>query len=40
MTEERLNGLQLLYTHRDISCDAERVVEEFAQRNPRWMRMQ
>ena len=36
MTEERLNGLALLYTHRDISCDAERVVEEFAQRNPRY----
>lgn len=40
MTEERLNGLALLYTHRDISCDAERVVQEFAQRNPRRMRMQ
>ena len=40
MTEERLNGLALLYTHRDISCDAERVVEEFAQRNLRRMLMQ
>lgn len=40
ITEERLNGLALLYTHRDISCDAERVVQEFAQRNPRRMRMQ
>lgn len=39
MTEECLNGLALLYTHRDIACDAERVVEEFAQRNPRRMRM-
>ena len=39
MTEERLNGLALLYTHRDIACDAERVFEEFAQRNPRTMRM-
>ena len=40
MAEERLNGLALLYTHRDILCDAEHVVEEFAQRNPRRMRMQ
>ena len=40
MTEERLNGLALLYTHRDVSCDGDHVVEEFAQRNPRRMRMQ
>ena len=40
MTEECLNDLVLLYTHRDISCDAECVVKEFAQRNPRRMHIQ
>ena len=40
MTEVRLNGLALLYTHKDISCDAVDVVQEFAQRNPRRMQMQ
>ena len=30
MTEARLNGLALLYTHRDISCSADVVVQQFA----------
>ena len=40
MTEARLNGLALLYTHRDIPCNADEVVQQFAQRNPRRMRME
>ena len=40
MAEERLNGLALFYTHRDISCDAKHVVEEFGERNSRRMRIQ
>ena len=35
MTEERLNGLAMLYIHRDISCDSDRVVDTFARNNPR-----
>lgn len=40
MTENRLNGLALLYMHRDISCDPDNVVQAFAQSNPRRMRLQ
>ena len=40
MTEECLNGLVLSYTHCDVFCDSDHVVKEFAQRNPRRMRMQ
>ena len=35
MLEERLNGLAMLYVHRDIPCPAEAVVDEFARRQPR-----
>ena len=35
MQEERLNGLAMLYIHRDIPCSAEAVVDEFARRHPR-----
>ena len=35
MSEERLNGLALLYIHRDIPCSAEAVVDEFARLQPR-----
>ena len=35
MQEERLNGLAMLYVHRDIPCRAETVVDEFAQHHPR-----
>ena len=34
MHEGRLKGLTLLFIHRDIACDVEAVVDEFAQRNP------
>ena len=37
MTDERLNGLAMLYVHRDIECDPSKVVDEFARRNPRRM---
>ena len=39
MTEARLNGLALLYTHRDIPCSSDQVVEGFAQRHPRRMHL-
>ena len=34
MTDERLNGLAMLYVHRYIECDPRKVVDEFAKRNP------
>ena len=37
MTEERLNGLALMYIHRDIECIAVQVVDEFARKHPRQM---
>ena len=37
MTQERLNGLAMLYYHRDIPLTPEEVVDEFARRNPRRM---
>ena len=40
MTEDRLNGLALLYTHQDIPCSTDEVVQQFAQRNPRRMRIE
>ena len=40
MSEDRLNGLALLYAHRDIPCNADFVVQEFAQRNPRRISIQ
>ncbi len=39
MTEARLNGLALLYTHRHIPCCSKKVVEDFAQRNARRMHL-
>ena len=33
--EVRLNGLALLYVHRDISLDFEQVIAEFFCKNPR-----
>ncbi len=35
MLEERLNGLAMMYIHRDIPCPTEAVVDEFARRQPR-----
>lgn len=35
MQEERLNGLAMSYIHRDISCSAEAVADEFARCHPR-----
>ena len=35
MTEERLNGLAMLYVHRDIPCSSETVVDIFARKCPR-----
>ena len=35
MMEERLNGLALMYVHRDIPSSPEAVVDEFARLRPR-----
>ena len=29
MTEERMNELAMLYVHRDIKCNPDKVAEEF-----------
>ena len=34
-TEDRLNGLAMLYVHRDIPCPIETVVDDFACAQPR-----
>ena len=39
MGEARLNGLAMLYIHRDIACDVDAVVDEFARRNPRRLQL-
>jgi len=39
MTEKCLNGLAMLYVHRDISCDATAVVDEFVQQQPRRLQL-
>ena len=37
MTEQRLNGLAMLYVHCDIHCSSETVVDIFAWSHPRCM---
>ena len=37
MGEDRLNGLAMMYIHRDISCDSKGVVEQFARQHRRRM---
>ncbi|EDO33687.1 predicted protein, partial [Nematostella vectensis] len=39
MTEDRLNGLALMYTHKDMDLDLDRIIDLFAQLHPRRMRM-
>jgi len=39
MAQDRLNGLALLYVHRDQHIDLDHVINLFAQRHPRRMRM-
>ena len=34
LTEDRLNGLEMLQYHRDITVSPDEVVEEFVQRQP------
>ena len=38
--EVRLNGLVLLYVHRDISLDFEQVIAEFSRKNTRLNKLQ
>lgn len=35
MREDRLNGLAMMYIHRDTSCDSKEVVEQFARQHRR-----
>ena len=37
MLESRLNGLAMMYVHRDIPCDPNVVIDEFARKHPRRM---
>ena len=39
MGKARLNGLALMYIHRDIECDVDNVVYKFERRNLRWMKL-
>ena len=36
MGNERLSGLALMHTHRDIPISINMVLDEFAHRHPRW----
>ena len=35
MGEERLNGLALMHTHRDMELNLEEIIDLFATRHPR-----
>ena len=37
MSEDRLNGISLLYIHNDIEIDYDYIISKFALRNPRRM---
>ena len=39
MSEDRLNGLSLLYIHKDIDIDCDYIISKFALRNPRRMQL-
>jgi len=40
MGQESLNALLLLFVHQDIHVDADEVVDVFANKHPRRMRLQ
>ena len=37
--EERLNGLVMMYIHKDIPCDSDVIVEQFTRRHPRRLKL-
>jgi hypothetical protein len=37
MGEDWLNALLLLYVHRDIKFDYDKIIDDYARRNPRKM---
>ena len=39
MSQDRLNGLALMYVHRDKDIDIDQLIDLFAQIHPRRMRM-
>ena len=39
MSENRLNGLAMLNVHREASVDVNEVIDRFARRNPRKMKL-
>ena len=40
MKEDRLNGLALMMVHRTISVSVENIIDTFAARHPRRMRLE
>lgn len=40
MVQDRLNGLALMYTHREMKLDLEQIIDLFANLHPRRMRME
>ena len=39
MSQERLNGLVTIYTHKDIKINIDEVIEKFARKNKRKLNM-
>ena len=39
MSEERLNGLAMMYVHRDIACLPDEIVDVFAREHPRRLKL-
>ena len=39
MTEDRFNGLEMLYVHRDIPCSPDAVVDKFPRLQPRKLQL-
>ena len=40
MVQDRLNGLALMYTHREMELDLEQSIDLFANLHPKRMRME
>ena len=40
MVQDRLNGLALMYTHREMELDLEQIMDLFANLHPSRMRME
>ena len=40
MVQDRLNGLALMYTHKEMELDLEQIIDLFANLHPSRMRME